>query len=125
MSDEPAKRAVSAYLAALEARDVEGVLALLHDDIVQVDPYPSAPNVGKAAVRAFFEQSFAMAERMDVTVGTVIVNADRVVFPFTVRSTLAGGAALDVDIVDVMSVDDGGLITSITAYVDMAGARAV
>lgn len=121
---EQVTAAFRVYVDAWERRDRDALLACFTDDIVQVDPYPSPPNVGKAAVGAFFDQTTAMTEAMRFEVGRVIVAGDRGVFPFTVRSTV-GGTDVEVDAVDVVTVDDAGLISSITAYVDMAGMRTV
>jgi steroid delta-isomerase len=114
-----------AYTAAIESKDRAGLLRCFADGVVQVDPYPGTPNVGKEAVGAFFDQAWALAERLEFIVGRVIVAAERGVFPFTIRSTLEGGAVVEVDAVDVMTFTEDGLIAEITAYVDMAGLRAV
>lgn len=116
------RSAFARYVAAWEARDRPAFLACFAEAATQVDPYPSAPNVGREAIAGFFDQTVAMTEAMAFSVGRVIVGGDRGVFPFTVRSTVAG-TQVEVDAVDVISVGDDGLITSITAYVDMDGMR--
>ncbi|MHB8467167.1 MAG: nuclear transport factor 2 family protein [Acidimicrobiales bacterium] len=113
-----------AYAAAIESRDRDALRACFTDDVVQVDPYPSPANVGPDAVMAFFEQTWAMTEKLQFIVGRTIVSAERGVFPFTVRSTV-GGSVVEVDAVDVMTFSDDGRIAEITAYVDMAGMRAL
>lgn len=112
------------YVHAWQARDRDALLACFADDVVHVDPYPSEPNVGRDAVGVFFDQTVAMTDAMRFDIGRVIVGGDRGVFPFTVCSSI-GGTDVEVDAVDVISVDDSGLITSLTAYVDMAGMRTV
>lgn len=112
----------AAYTSAIESRDRDALLACFTDDIVQVDPYPSAPNVGKEAVLAFFEQTWTMTASITFVVGRVIVSGDRGVFPFTTRSVV-GTDTVEVDAVDVISFAEDGLIAEITAYVDMAGMR--
>ena len=106
------------YSAAVTSRDRGALLACLTDDIVQIDPYPSEPNVGKDAVLGFFEQTWTMAPELAFKPGRAIVGGDRGVFPFTI---VASG--FEIDAVDVMTITDDGLISEITAYVDMAGAR--
>jgi steroid delta-isomerase len=112
----------AAYTKAIESRDRTALLALFADDIVQIDPYPSDPNVGKDAVGAFFDQTWAMTEAMQFTIGGAIVSGDRGVFPFTVRSTVGGGQ-VEVDAIDVVRFTDDGRIAEITAFVDYAGMR--
>jgi len=124
-SAEQIHAAFTAYVDAWQRRDREAFLACFTDDVVQVDPYPSQPNVGKEAVGAFFDQTMAMAEKMEFRVGHSITGGDRGVFPFTIRTSLGGGSAVEVDAIDVVAVTDDGLISSITAYVDMAGMRTV
>jgi steroid delta-isomerase len=100
------------------SRNREALRACFTDDVTQVDPYPSPPNVGKDAVMAFFENTWTMAETLEFIPGRAIVGGDRGVFPFTIRA-----AGFDIDAVDVMTITEDGLISDITAYVDMAGAR--
>lgn len=111
-----------AYMKAIESRDRTGLLALFADDIVQVDPYPSAPKVGKEAVGAFFDQTWAMTQEMKFILGRTIISADRGVFPFTIRSKV-GDATVEVDAVDVVTFAEDGRIAEITAYVDFTGMR--
>jgi len=111
------------YVDAWQRRDRAAFLALFTDDVVQVDPYPAEPNVGKDALGAFFDRTMAIVERMEFTVGRSIVAGDRGVFPITIRTGLAGGLSLEVDAIDVISVNAEGLVTSLTAYVDMEGTR--
>jgi steroid delta-isomerase len=110
--------AFETYASAVTSRDRAALLACFTDDIVQVDPYPSPPNVGKDAVLAFFEQTWAMAAELEFVRGRAIVGGDRGVFPFTIVA-----AGFEIDAVDVMTITDDGLISEITAYVDMAGMR--
>src|SRR5580698_1325238 len=82
----------AAYVAAVEARDRDALLACFADDAVQIDPYPSPANVGKDAIGTFFDQTFTLAEKLVFTVGQVVIGGDRGVFPFSLLSTLPGGA---------------------------------
>jgi ketosteroid isomerase-like protein len=111
-----------AYVAAIEGRDRPALLECFTDDVVQIDPYPAPANIGKDTVGSFFDQMWSLAERLEFIVGRVVTGGDRGVFPFTVRSTV-GGVVVEVDAVDVMTFTEDGLISEITAYVDMAGMR--
>ena len=52
-----AERAVREMYDAINARDVEGALERVDDDVVYEDFNFPSPFVGKAAVRALFEES--------------------------------------------------------------------
>lgn len=110
------------YVDAWQRRDRDALLACFTEDVVHVDPYPSEPHVGRDGVGAFFDETVAMTDAMHFEIGRVIIGGDRGVFPFAVRSTV-GGTDVEVDAVDIIEVDDDGLIRSMTAYVDMAGMR--
>src|SRR5581483_12233475 len=114
----------SQYTKAIETRDRGALLELFTEDAVQIDPYPSAPNVGREAIGGFFDQTWAMTEAMEFIVGKAIVSADRGVFPFTVRSTV-GGSQVEVDAIDVVRFAADGRIAELTAFVDYAGMRSL
>ena len=114
----------SQYTKAIETRDRPGLLDLFAEDAVQIDPYPSAPNVGRDAIGAFFDQTWQMTEAMEFIVGKAIVSEDRGVFPFTVRSTVGGGQ-VEVDAIDVVRFAADGRIAELTAFVDYAGMRSL
>lgn len=112
------------YAAAVESKDRDGLLAILTDDIIQVDPYPSPANVGHEAVAAFFATSWSMADALKVVPGRAVTGGDKGAFPFTIRTSV-GDATFEIDVIDVMTFAEDGRIKEITAFVDMAGMRAV
>lgn len=52
--------AVHAYVAALNAGDLDAIVALYADDASVEDPVGSTPLVGTEAIRAFYARSTAM-----------------------------------------------------------------
>jgi ketosteroid isomerase-like protein len=114
----------SRYAAAVESKDRQGLLAVLTEDVVQVDPYPSPANVGHEAVAAFFATSWSMADSLKVVPGRAVTGGDKGAFPFTIRTTV-GDSTFEIDVIDVMAFAEDGRIREITAFVDMAGMRAI
>ncbi len=75
---------IAAYVAAVNARDLEGILALYTDDAVHVAlPTPDGSAgvcLGKEQFRMFYEQGVANGEQIAVVDGTLAVADDRVSF---------------------------------------------
>jgi ketosteroid isomerase-like protein len=61
------KAAQEHVIAALNRRDLDGWLALLHDDIVYLNAVASFAVEGKVALRQVAEAQFKMSESMSVT----------------------------------------------------------
>ena len=78
---------------------------------------------GHEAIGTFFELSSAMAESIELRrTGPVRVAAGECAFPMQARPVI-GGATLVVDIIDVMTFDDAGKITTMRAFWDPAEMR--
>lgn len=117
------KQAVAEYLARHSAGDVDGVVALFSDEAQVWDPVDSDPHVGGAAVRAFFEGTHGMVDRLTLTLsGPVRVAGRFAAFPMTVLSEM-GDFRMELDVIDVMTFDDDGLIVEMKAYWSMADGR--
>ncbi|MBA3517605.1 MAG: nuclear transport factor 2 family protein [Rhizobiales bacterium] len=75
---------VAAYVAAVNARDLEGILALYTDDAVHVAlPTPDGSAGvcrGKEQFRMFYEQGVANGDQIEMVDGTLAVADDRVSF---------------------------------------------
>lgn len=117
---EAIRSTVEQYLARFSANDREGWLALWADDATMEDPVGSPVRNGKDEIAAFYDQSQASADSVELRPdGPVIVLGHEASFRFTARPTL-GGAAFSVPAIDVMTFDDAGLITSQRAFVDFS-----
>lgn len=75
---------VEAYVAAVNARDLEGILALYADDAVHVAlPTPDGSAgicLGKEQFRLWHTQSVANGDQIEVVDGTLAIDGDRVTF---------------------------------------------
>jgi steroid Delta-isomerase len=103
------------YLAALSEGDVDGIVALYADDATIEDPIGSPVKTG-AAIRDFY-QSTANIDLKATRVGPVTVAGSTAAFLFRLDVTVG-----DQDIVlastDIMTFDDTGKVTSMTAIPD-------
>lgn len=122
--------ACQSYIAAVGGGDVEAVMALFAADARQEDPVGSEPNVGTAAIRAFFEAS-AQVPMRTTRYGPVTVTGNRAVFQLVVSIDGGDGGWFEMLFSDVVTFDEDGLITEILGFpdaeaslVDAPGARA-
>ena len=104
------------YAATVGSRDADAYAALFTPDAVQVDPYPTAPNVGRDAIRAFMQRSFDGCETMRFDVTEVHPVADKAATTFHITLTLAGGSIMHIRGVEIFTVTDDGLISAVDAY---------
>jgi len=114
---------VDAYCAAFTAGDRAAYVGLFADDAWIEDPVGSPRNEGHEAIGGFFDQSSSLAESIELRrTGPIRVAAGEAAFPMQARPTI-GGATLCVDIIDVMTFDDAGHITTMRAFWDPAEMR--
>ncbi|MFZ4669053.1 MAG: nuclear transport factor 2 family protein [Microthrixaceae bacterium] len=116
---------VRRYAAAHSAGDVDAVAALFADDAVLLDPVDAPAHHGRDAVRAFFAGTHEMLDSMELLVtGPVRAVGEWAAVPLQARSQL-GGSVMEVDIIDVFTFNDDGLITEMRAYWSSADIRTV
>ncbi|HEY1635463.1 MAG TPA: SgcJ/EcaC family oxidoreductase [Acidimicrobiales bacterium] len=121
-SPEQVRAVVDDYLAAFPKKDREAFLGCFADDAEQIDPVPSAPNIGKEAIGQFWDNIVGMADKMEPQLDRLSVcgNEAALVFTMNARTGDGGGA---IDIVDILEVNDDGKISSLRAYWDPAAMR--
>jgi steroid delta-isomerase len=110
------REVMARYAATTSSKDIDAYVALFTPDAVQVDPYPTPPNVGRDAIRAFMQRSFDACETMTFEVVDVHPVGDVAAITFHITVTLEGGSAMHIRGVEVFTVTDGGLISAVTAY---------
>lgn len=123
-ADAPTIRAtIDAYCAAFTSGDRDAYVALFTDDAWMEDPVGTPRNEGHEAIAAFFDRSQALADSIDLRqTGPVRVAAGECAFPMQARP-LIGGTRFVVDIIDVMTFDDAGQITTMRAFWDATEMR--
>jgi steroid Delta-isomerase len=110
------REVMARYAEAASSRDADAYAALFTEDAVQVDPYPTPPNVGRDAIRTFIQRSFDACEAMRFEVVDVHPVADRAAITFHITVRLEGGSAMHIRGVEVFTVTDDGLISAVEAY---------
>jgi uncharacterized protein (TIGR02246 family) len=110
------RQVMARYAAAASSRDADAYAALFTEDAVQVDPYPSPPNVGRDAIRDFIQRSFDACEAMHFEVVEVHPVAERAAITFHITLSLEGGSTMHIRGVEIFTVTDEGLISAVDAY---------
>lgn len=109
---------VEQYLGAHTAGDVDAIVALFASDAVVADPVHQPAHVGRAAVRAFFAGTHEMVDSIELRATGPMRAVDRwVAVPMRAVSTIAG-SKVAIDVIDVFTFDDDGLIADMRAYWD-------
>jgi len=104
------------YAATVTARNADDYAALFTPDAVQVDPYPSPPNEGREAIRAFMQRSIDSSESLLFELVEVHQVADRVAISFHITLTLAGATTMHIRGIEIFTVTADGLISAVEAY---------
>jgi steroid Delta-isomerase len=116
LTAERLREAVQLYANVTSSRDADAYAALFTEDASQVDPYPAPPRVGREAIRDFIKISFDACEAMRFESIEVYPVADRVAFTFHITLNLEGGSTMHIRGVEIFTVTDDGLISSVEAY---------
>jgi steroid Delta-isomerase len=116
------RAAVDSYVE-LFPTEQDAWLELFAADAQVEDPVGSPLRSGRDEIGAFWQESHAMADsiRLERT-GPVRVAGNEAAFPMQVHPVV-GGTAFVMDVIDVMSFDDDGRITSLRAFWDPAEMR--
>jgi steroid delta-isomerase len=104
------------YVELLSAGDADGIAALYGDGATLQDPAGSTPIVGRAAIRDFYAAAIDRRGQPDVVLtGPVRITGAQGAAPLR-SAALRDGEAISIDIIDVMTFDSEGAITSMCAY---------
>jgi steroid delta-isomerase len=113
---DQARATIDRYVDRHTAGDIDGILTCFAPDATAEDPVGTDAHVGTDALRAFFEGTHALCDRLELELtGPVRVALPWVALPMRAISHI-GDDALVVDIIDVMTFDEDGLITEMKAY---------
>jgi steroid delta-isomerase len=106
--------AVHAYVRALNAGDLDAVVALYADDASVEDPVGAAPQVGREAIRAFYRRSLSVPLVVALE-GPVRVAGSECAFAFSVSLTWEG-KAMTIRPIDTFRFDGSGRIAQMRAF---------
>jgi steroid delta-isomerase len=114
---------VEAYCAAFTNGDRAAYVNLFAPDAWIEDPVGTPRREGHEAIGGFFDESSGLADSIELRqTGPVCVAAGEAAFSLQARPSI-GGTVFAVDIVDVMTFDDAGQITTMRAFWDPAEMR--
>lgn len=123
-SPEQRRATITRYVESHTAGDIDGIVGCFTPDATVIDPVGSDPHRGTDEVRAFFEGSHALADRIELRITGPIrcAGEDEAAFPMQAISQM-GDLTVVVDIIDVMRFDADGRILEMRAYWSMEDAR--
>ena len=107
------KAALQAYVDRFNNGDVDGVGALYADDATLEDPVGTAPKAGKAAIIAFYRDAIATGAKLSLAAPIRGSHGDSAAMAFNVAIASAG---IRINVIDVMTFNDDGAITSMRAF---------
>lgn len=109
---------VSAFIAAIEAKDLDTAMALLSDD-VSYENVPMTPISGKPTVRAVLDSFLASATQVEWIVSRQVESGNAVANERLDRFQIGSGW-LELPVAGFFEVNPDGLITLWRDYFDMA-----
>jgi limonene-1,2-epoxide hydrolase len=109
---------VAAFIAAIEAKDIDAAIELLADD-VSYENMPMSPIAGKEAVRATLGAFLGSAAQVDWPITRQVV-AGNVVINERLDRFQIGNGWLELSIAGFFEVTDQGLISLWRDYFDMS-----
>ncbi|SEN42768.1 steroid delta-isomerase [Pseudomonas sp. ok272] len=109
------KNALQAYIDAFNRNDLQTLIALYHDDATVEDPYGTPPRQGKAQIVEFYRGAMANGATLQLCAPIRGSHGDAGAMAFDAVVKLPQGEAR-VRVIDVMTFDDAGLITTMRAY---------
>lgn len=115
-----AERIASAYLDALEKGDADAVLALFRPDAIVHSPLYGPVPAGDFYPRLFSDTGRSALHLRGVTHGRRLIG-----IWFRYDWSLPSGAPADFECVDILELDDEGLIRTLRIFYDTVSTRAV
>ena len=112
LTAEHMRNVLQRYVDGVTRGDCEGIMALYADEATVEDPVGSEPRRGRAAIAELYRNAAGQV-RLELD-GRVRVAANCAAAPMIGRPT--GMPGMVVEIVDVMTFNDDGLVTSMRAY---------
>lgn len=114
---------IDAYLAAFSKSDRDGWLGCFADGAWIEDPVGTPRRDGKDAIGAFWDETHAVPDSVELRpLGLRIVIGAEATFTMQARPVL-GGETYAIDIIDHMTFDEAGRITTMRAFFDPATMR--
>ena len=118
MSAQQLPKAVQDYFAAIKAGDAAGFAATFAEDAVQEDPVGAPANTGRAAIQAFFEGITAAFSAVELVPDDAFIAGPSMAIKWTGHGTAKNGKQATFAGIDVIDLNDAGLIQHLRAFWD-------
>jgi steroid delta-isomerase len=125
MADESTITAtIDSYFAAFSASDRDAYLGCFADGAWIEDPVGTPRREGLDAIGEFWDEAHSLPDSLELRpLGLRIVVGHEATFTFQARPNL-GGDVYALDVIDHMTFDDAGKITTMRAFFDPGSMRA-
>jgi steroid Delta-isomerase len=108
-TSEQVKAVAEAYVAASNANDKQTVLSYFAPDAVWFDPVGRPPHVGVDGIGAFYDETRALADRIEMKLVDVIACGTEAAMVLEIHATI-GESEMIMDCVETVEVNDDGKI---------------
>ena len=116
-------KTIDAYLAAFSASDREGWLGCFAEGAWIEDPVGTPRRDGLDAIGAFWDETHGLPDAIELRpLGLRVVVGAEATFTMQARPNL-GGEIYALDVIDHMTFDDAGKVTSMRAFFDPTAMR--
>ena len=121
MADQDALRQIIAtYMDVFTAEDREGWLDLFAEDAWIEDPVGTPRRNGRKEIGEFWDETHTVPDKVAlVPLGITTIIGDEGIFTMQAQATL-GDTVYGIDIIDLMTFDDAGKITTMRAFFDQS-----
>lgn len=118
-------RALDRYFAAIASLDPREIAACFRSDGELEDPLGSPVRYGRDAIAEYWRKGLcAVAETVDIQVLAALACGGSVAGHWQMTASSAGGTIAQAEGIDVLRLDDEGLIRRAEGYWDQAAFRA-
>jgi steroid delta-isomerase len=118
----PLAETFARYVEFVSAGDVEGIVSLYAPTASIQIPVGGPVHEGIEAIHAFYDGN-ELAQRLELAGNPCVAGNEGAV---AMKARIArDGQVMELDVVDVATVDDQGRLTSLRAFFDLEGARPV
>lgn len=122
-NEEHIRAVIESYAAAHSRSDSEAIGRLFAADATVTDPVDQPSHVGRDAIVEFFAMTHQIGDGLDLRItGPIRAVGNYGAVPLQAVTTV-GEDRFVVDIIDVFTFDDDGLITDMKAYWSSADVR--
>ncbi|WP_077035813.1 nuclear transport factor 2 family protein [Pelomonas sp. KK5] len=115
-SDKQMRAALQAYVDALNAKDLAGVVDLYAEDATLEDPVGGPVLQGRAAIEAFYGRVVPLGLEVRMVAEPRGSHGNAAAMAFEVVAPTAEGGRARIKVIDVFTFDAAGKFTSMKAY---------